>query len=163
MQVDHITVEIIKGALKAAGREMGLLIERTAMSAFIREKKDFFAGMYDAQGHLVFTDHDKFGPGMVDCVLEVYPAATLVRLGIAGTPSEDSSVKLGRVLDFFVGEIDGLSSSRDELSDPHALDAVVAAYTGALEVSRLDAPPADFNVAAGWIWLPRGSLPRLGN
>ena len=42
MQVDPITVEIIKGALKAAGREMGLLIERTAMSAFIREKKDFF-------------------------------------------------------------------------------------------------------------------------
>ena len=75
MQVDPITVEIIKGALKAAGREMGLLIERTAMSAFIREKKDFFAGMYDAQGHLVYTDHDKFGPGMVDCVMEVYPAA----------------------------------------------------------------------------------------
>ena len=47
------------------------------MSAFIREKKDFFAGMYDAQGHLVYTDHDKFGPGMVDCVLEVYPAATM--------------------------------------------------------------------------------------
>jgi N-methylhydantoinase B len=77
MQVDPITVEIIKGALKAAGREMGLLIERTAMSAFIREKKDFFAGVYDAQGHLVYTDHDKFGPGMVDCVLEVYPAATM--------------------------------------------------------------------------------------
>ena len=77
MQVDPITVEIIKGALKAAGREMGLLIERTAMSAFIREKKDFFAGMYNAQGHLVYTDHDKFGPGMVDCVLEVYPAATM--------------------------------------------------------------------------------------
>ena len=33
--------------------------------------------MYDAQGHLVYTDHDKFGPGMVDCVLEVYPAATM--------------------------------------------------------------------------------------
>lgn len=77
MPVDPITVEIIKGALKAAGREMGLLIERTAMSAFIREKKDFFAGMYEAQGHLVYTDHDKFGPGMVDCVLEVYPAATM--------------------------------------------------------------------------------------
>jgi N-methylhydantoinase B len=42
MQVDPITVEIIKGALKAAGREMGLRIERTAMSAFIREKKRLF-------------------------------------------------------------------------------------------------------------------------
>jgi N-methylhydantoinase B len=43
MQVDPISVEIIKGALKAAGREMGLLIERTAMSAFIREKKKIFS------------------------------------------------------------------------------------------------------------------------
>ncbi len=77
MQVDPITVEIVKGALKAAGREMGLLIERTAMSAFIREKKDFFAGIYDIAGRLVYTDHDKFGPGMVECVLEVYPAATM--------------------------------------------------------------------------------------
>ena len=49
MHIDPITVEIIKGALRAAVREMGLLIERTAMSAFIREKKDFFAGMYDAR------------------------------------------------------------------------------------------------------------------
>jgi N-methylhydantoinase B len=77
MHIDPITVEIIKGALRAAIREMGLLIERTAMSAFIREKKDFFAGVYDAQGRLVYTDHDKFGTGMVDCVLEQYPAATM--------------------------------------------------------------------------------------
>jgi N-methylhydantoinase B len=53
MHIDPITVEIIKGALRAAAREMGLLIERTAMSAFIREKKDFFAGVYDPQGRLV--------------------------------------------------------------------------------------------------------------
>jgi N-methylhydantoinase B len=77
MQLDPITVEIIKGALRAAARETGLLIERTAMSAFIREKKDFFVGIYDAQGRLVYTDHDKFGTAMVDCVLEQYPAATM--------------------------------------------------------------------------------------
>src|SRR5262249_58431061 len=77
MQVDPITVEIIKGALKAAGREMGLLIERTAMSAFIREKKDFFAGVYDTQGHLVYTYHGKFGPGIEGCFLEVYPSMTM--------------------------------------------------------------------------------------
>jgi N-methylhydantoinase B len=77
MHIDAITVEIIKGALRAAAREMGLLIERTAMSAFIREKKDFFAGIYNAGGQLVYTDHDKFGTGMVDCVLEQYPAATM--------------------------------------------------------------------------------------
>jgi N-methylhydantoinase B len=77
MRADAITVEIIKGALRAATREMGLLIERTAMSAFIREKKDFFAGIYNPQGHLVYTDHDKFGTGMVDCVFEQYPPDTM--------------------------------------------------------------------------------------
>jgi N-methylhydantoinase B/oxoprolinase/acetone carboxylase alpha subunit len=41
MSIDPITVEIIKGALKAAGREMGLLVKRTSMSAFIREKGFF--------------------------------------------------------------------------------------------------------------------------
>jgi N-methylhydantoinase B len=77
MSIDPITVEIIKGALRAAVREMGLLIERTSMSAFIREKKDFFAGVYDAAGQLVYTDHDKFGTGMVDCVFEQYPATSM--------------------------------------------------------------------------------------
>jgi N-methylhydantoinase B len=77
MPIDPIAVEILKGALKAAGREMGLLIERTAMSAFIREKKDFFAGIYDPQGRLVYTDHDKFGMAMLDCVLEQYPVDTM--------------------------------------------------------------------------------------
>ena len=75
--VDPITLELIKGMMRSARAEMEALIERTAMSAFIREKKDFFAGVYDEHGHLVYTDHDKFGPGMVDCVLEVYPAATM--------------------------------------------------------------------------------------
>ncbi|ETW99687.1 MAG: hypothetical protein ETSY1_14075 [Candidatus Entotheonella factor] len=77
MSIDPITVEIIKGALKAAGREMGLLVERTSMSAFIREKKDFFVGIYDGQGHLVYTDHDKFGMAMLDSVLAQYPAETM--------------------------------------------------------------------------------------
>ncbi len=77
MPIDPITVEIIKGALKAAGREMGLLVERTSMSAFIREKKDFFVGIYDSEGHLVYTDHDKFGMAMLDSVLAQYPADTM--------------------------------------------------------------------------------------
>ena len=43
-KVDPITLEIIKGALQACAREMDSVIERTAMSAFIREKKDYFSG-----------------------------------------------------------------------------------------------------------------------
>ncbi len=77
MSIDPITVEIIKGALKAAGREMGLLVERTSMSAFIREKKDFFVGVYDDKGNLVYTEHDKFGMAMLDSVLAQYPAETM--------------------------------------------------------------------------------------
>ena len=50
---DPITREIIKGALRAAQAEMEAVIERTAMSPFIREKKDYFAGILDARGRVV--------------------------------------------------------------------------------------------------------------
>jgi hypothetical protein len=39
-QPDQFTLELIKGALNAARREMEALIARTAMSPFIREKPD---------------------------------------------------------------------------------------------------------------------------
>ena len=35
------------------------------------------------------------------------------------------------------------------------LDALTAAYTGWLGLGRLVAPPPDFNLASGWIWMPR--------
>ena len=41
----RITVELIKGMLNATRREMEALIARTAMSPFIREKKDFFTAI----------------------------------------------------------------------------------------------------------------------
>lgn len=47
---DPITLEIIQGAIMAAQREMEALIERTAISAFIREKKDFYTAIFDARG-----------------------------------------------------------------------------------------------------------------
>ena len=47
---DPITLEIIQGAIMSAQREMEALIERTAMSAFIREKKDFYTALFDAKG-----------------------------------------------------------------------------------------------------------------
>jgi N-methylhydantoinase B len=47
---DPITLEIIQGAIMAAQREMEALIERTAISAFIREKKDFYTALFDARG-----------------------------------------------------------------------------------------------------------------
>ncbi len=50
---DPVTIEIVRGALRAAQSEMEALIERTAMSPFIREKKDFFAALFDGEGRLV--------------------------------------------------------------------------------------------------------------
>ncbi|MGH7399124.1 MAG: hydantoinase B/oxoprolinase family protein, partial [Candidatus Rokuibacteriota bacterium] len=43
-RVDPITLEIIRGSLASAIRDMELLMERCAMSPFIKEKKDYFVG-----------------------------------------------------------------------------------------------------------------------
>jgi N-methylhydantoinase B len=45
-----VALEIIRGAIAAAQAEMEALIERTAISAFIREKKDFYTALFDADG-----------------------------------------------------------------------------------------------------------------
>ncbi|WP_428674357.1 hydantoinase B/oxoprolinase family protein [Reyranella sp.] len=47
---DPVTLEIVRGAVRAAQAEMEALIERTAISAFIREKKDFYTAVFDAEG-----------------------------------------------------------------------------------------------------------------
>src|SRR5260221_1526801 len=47
---DPVTLEVIRGAIRAAQAEMEALIERTAISAFIREKKDFYTALFDADG-----------------------------------------------------------------------------------------------------------------
>ena len=51
--MDPITTQLIKGALKTLQKEMESLIERTAMSPIIREKKDFFSGVFDTEGQLI--------------------------------------------------------------------------------------------------------------
>ena len=48
--VNPVMVEIIRGAIGAAQSEMEALIERTAISAFIREKKDFYTALFDREG-----------------------------------------------------------------------------------------------------------------
>jgi len=51
--LDPIKLEIIRGAIRAAQAEMDALLERTAISAFIREKKDFYTALFDADGVMV--------------------------------------------------------------------------------------------------------------
>lgn len=52
-------------------------------------------------------------------------------------------------------KLDISDTHREALNDGHAVDALVAAYTGWLGPAGLEPPPPDYNQAAGWIWLPR--------
>src|SRR6478672_10909727 len=71
--VSPITLELVQGALESAVREMELLMERTAMSPFIKEKKDYFVGIFDRDGRMVCAHVGNSGPGMIEPVLKVYP------------------------------------------------------------------------------------------
>ena len=73
--IDAVTLELIKGTVQSARREMEALIDRTSMSPFIREKKDYFTAIFDGQGQLVVSTALTLAAGnLIDCVLERYPA-----------------------------------------------------------------------------------------
>ena len=74
---DPITREIIKGALRAAQAEMEAVIERTAMSPFIREKKDYFAGILDARGRVVCGTMVPLFGNLAEIIFRQYPPATM--------------------------------------------------------------------------------------
>ena len=77
MICDPVSLEIIRGAARAAQAEMEALLERTAMSAFIREKKDFYTALFDAEGAMaVGSDLPIFGD-IVGPVLARYPLAEM--------------------------------------------------------------------------------------
>ncbi len=73
MSVDPITLEIVRGAVSSIIRQMEALIERTAMSPVIKEKMDYFVGVYDLEGRVVDGFLSTSGPRIVDPVLEEYP------------------------------------------------------------------------------------------
>lgn len=74
-----ITVEIVSGALRAMQREMEALIERTAMSPFIREKKDFHTSVFDARGRMIAGKSTVSAVDVVGPVFQHYPAETMRR------------------------------------------------------------------------------------
>lgn len=74
---DQFTLELINGALNAARSEMEALIARTAMSPFIREKKDFFTAFLNPKGELVVSTSLTLAGNLVDAILETYPAETM--------------------------------------------------------------------------------------
>jgi N-methylhydantoinase B len=74
---DPITLEIVRGALRAIQSEMEALIERTAMSPFIREKKDFYAALFDGEGRLVVGSNLPIFGDAIGPILEHYPSVTM--------------------------------------------------------------------------------------
>ncbi len=75
--VDPVTLEIIRGSLASTIRDMELLMERCAMSPFIKEKKDYFVGLFDARGRIVACHISGSGPGMLAPILKTYPLETM--------------------------------------------------------------------------------------
>ena len=72
--LDPVTLELIKGAIQSARVEMEALIERTAMSPFIREKKDYFTAFFDCDGRLVVSTALPMAAGnLIDAIFEHYP------------------------------------------------------------------------------------------
>ena len=66
--VSPVTRQLIRGSLRAARLECELIIERTAMSAFIREKKDYTVSFLDAGGREIYGD--TMGSDILGCVWE---------------------------------------------------------------------------------------------
>jgi len=74
---DPITLEIVSGAVSSALKEMEAVIERTAMSPFIREKKDFNAALYDAQSRLIAHSGLGGATNVIDPVVAQFPIDTM--------------------------------------------------------------------------------------
>jgi N-methylhydantoinase B len=74
---DPVTLQIVRGALKAVQSEMEAVIERTAMSPFIREKKDFYAALFDGVGRLVAGSNLPVFGDVIGPILDVYPLETM--------------------------------------------------------------------------------------
>ena len=74
---DPVTLEIIRGASRAAQAEMEALLERTAMSAFIREKKDFYTALFDADGVMAVGSNVPIFGDVTSPVFERFPPASM--------------------------------------------------------------------------------------
>src|SRR5690349_22749967 len=74
---DPVTLQIVRGALRAIQGEMEAVIERTAMSPFIREKKDFYAALFDEGGRLVVGSNLPIFGDVISPIVEHYPRHTM--------------------------------------------------------------------------------------
>ena len=70
---DPVVLEIVRGAIASAQAEMEALIERTAISAFIREKKDFYTALFDGDGVMAVGSMVPIFGDMTRPVFEKFP------------------------------------------------------------------------------------------
>jgi N-methylhydantoinase B len=75
--VDPVALQIVRGALRAIQSEMEAVIERTAMSPFIREKKDFYAALFDANGRLIVGSNLPVFGDVIGPIAEHYPLESM--------------------------------------------------------------------------------------
>ena len=75
---DPVTLEIVRGAIRAGQAEMEALLERTAISAFIREKKDFYTALFDRAGVMVVGSNTPVFGDICSPVFAKYPADDMV-------------------------------------------------------------------------------------
>jgi N-methylhydantoinase B len=74
---DPVTLEIIRGAIRAAQAEMEALLERTAISAFIREKKDFYTALFDENGTMAVGSNVPIFGDLSTPVFREFPRDTM--------------------------------------------------------------------------------------
>src|SRR5260370_3564338 len=74
---DPVTLELVRGRIGAAQAEMEALIERTAISAFIREKKDFYTALFDADGIMAVGSNLPVFGDICGPVLRDFPPETM--------------------------------------------------------------------------------------
>ena len=142
---DPVTLEIIRGAIRAAQAEMEALLEPTAISAFIREKKDFYTALFDADGVMAVGSNVPIFGDICEPVLDHFPKDTMQQgdrywcndcCGSRGTVSRStirsfcSSFHEGRRSVFVMGwahfsDIDGLRPAPQAATPPTATGAEV--------------------------------------
>lgn len=76
-EVTPVTLEIVKGALRSAQAEMERLLQRTAMSPVIREKQDYFCGLFDRDGRLLIGTKLPILGNILGPILEEFPMETM--------------------------------------------------------------------------------------
>jgi N-methylhydantoinase B len=74
---DPVTLEIVRGAIRAAQAEMEALIERTSISPFIREKKDFYTALFDADGVMAVGSNVPVFGDITGPVFRDFPPGTM--------------------------------------------------------------------------------------